>query len=136
MNVQALKTQLTLVMPILDANLAAAYKEYMAGDLSAGAYGYVRARHEQAHLVLASNDPNALAAYESCALLAIDLHSGINEMADKKHAIQHVEDWWQCYRDAGFTHIHKHFDSPTLPGPFPRRSLENGNTRDELTASA
>lgn len=115
MDIQILKTNLTNVLPILDANLAAAYKEYMGGDLAHGAYGYVRARHETALAVLSRDDIPADEAYKACASLAIDLRSGVKEVVDKAEAAEKVRAWWQCYRDAGFTEVGKFFEIPILP---------------------
>ena len=102
-------------MPVLDANLAAAHIEYMAGDIPAGAFHYVRTRHLTACAVLASDDLEAEDAYKACALLAIDLRTGIEELTgivkDK------VDAWWQCYRDAGFTDLHPFFFRSALRSP-------------------
>lgn len=115
MDIQPLKISLTNVMPILTANLAAAHAEYMAGDIAAGSYGYVRSRHETATAVLSRDDIPAEDAYKACALLAIDLRSGVKEISDQHEAQAQVEAWWQCYRDAGFTEVHDFFDAPMLP---------------------
>lgn len=87
----------------------------MDGDLAAGAFGYVRSRHESASAVLSRNDIKAEDAFKACALLAIDLRSGVKEAADQQEANSQVEAWWQCYRDAGFTEVNKFFDAPMLP---------------------
>lgn len=115
MDIQSLKTSLATVMPILNANLAAAHKEYMDGDITAGAFGYVRSRHESASAVLSRDDIKAEDAYKACALLAIDLRTGVKEVADKAAAEAQVEVWWQCYRNAGFTEVNKLFGAPMLP---------------------
>lgn len=116
MDIQSLKLNLTNVMPILDANLGAAYREYMAGDLPAGAYHYVLSRHKTALLVLSEGDLKPEAAYKACALLAIDLRAGLQESTQKtSNAEAQVEAWWQCYRDAGFTEVNSFFHAPMLP---------------------
>lgn len=115
MDIQSLKISLANVMPILDANLAAAHKEYMDGDIAAGAFGYVRSRHESACAVLTRDDIKPEDAYKACALLAIDLRTGVKEATDQPEAEAQVEAWWQCYRDAGFTDVNKFFDAPMLP---------------------
>lgn len=114
-DIQPLKTSLAEVMPILTSNLSAAYTEYMAGDIAAGAFGYVCGRHETACVVLQRDDIPAEKAYEACALLAIDLRSGIDEMDDKTAAQSKVDAWWQVYRDAGFTEVNSFFDAPMRP---------------------
>lgn len=115
MDIQALKNCLSGVMPILNNNLAEAYTEYMAGDIAAGAYGYVRSRHGTAAAVLASTEVPAEKAYQACALLAIDLRTGVASMADPIEAQAQVDTWWQCYREAGFTEVHPLFESPMQP---------------------
>lgn len=115
MDLQSLKVSLTNVMPILNANLAAAHAEYMAGDIAAGAYGYVRSRHETAAAVMSRDDIPAEDAYKACALLAIDLRTGVKDVPDQAEALAQVEAWWQCYRDAGFTEVNKLFKAPMLP---------------------
>lgn len=115
MNLQSLKTSLTNVLPILDANLALVYKEFMDGDIARGAFEYVRSRHEIAIMVIADENIPADVAYKSCAMLAIDLRCGVKEVANKEESEAQVQAWWQCYRDAGFTHEHKFLGSPILP---------------------
>lgn len=117
MDIQSLKLCLAGIMPILTANLAAAHKEYMAGDIPAGAFHYVRSRHEAACVVMSEDDLQPEAAFKSCALLAIDLRSGLKEAPDQSAAEAQVEAWWQCYRDAGFTEVNQFFNSPMLPSP-------------------
>lgn len=122
MDIESLKQNLTNVMPILDANLAASNREYMAGDIAKGAFHYVLTRHGSALTVLARNDLEVKAAFLSCAMLAIDLRTGLNEAAFEQPDAQaqahaHVDAWWQCYRDAGFTEVNKLFGTPMLPTP-------------------
>jgi hypothetical protein len=103
-------------MPILDVNLAAAHKEYMSGELPAGAFHYVRSRHETALVVLSKDDLKPEAAFKACALLAIDLRNGLRDMTDQSSsATAEVEAWWQCYRDAGFTEVNSFFNAPMMP---------------------
>lgn len=115
MDIQSLKLNLATVMPLLTANLAAAHKEYMEGTLAAGAFGYVRSRHETASAVLSRDDIKAEDAYKACALLVIDLRCGVDEAANQPEAQAQLESWWQCYRDAGFTAVHPIFNAPILP---------------------
>lgn len=115
MCIQSLKTSLTNVLPILDANLVAAHKEYVDGDIPRGAFEYVRSRHETALAVIARSDIQSDDAYKACALLAIDLRCGVKVVADEAEAKVQVEAWWQCYRDAGFTEVNMFFDSPIRP---------------------
>lgn len=114
--IEELKVAVTAVMPILNANLSAAYTEYMDGTLNAGAYGVVRTRHENACIVLADAVPvDTLRAYEICALLTLDLRTGVKEMIDKAEAASALNDWLAFYRSNGFTDDHKVFEFPTHP---------------------
>nr|WP_011923044.1 hypothetical protein [Pseudomonas fluorescens]CAM96268.1 hypothetical protein pQBR0236 [Pseudomonas fluorescens SBW25] len=113
MSIQSLKSNLIGIMPVLDANLAAAHSEYMAGDIPAGAFHYVRSRHLTACAVVSRDDLEAVDAYKACALLAIDLRTGIKELTESVK--DQVDAWWQCYRDAGFTELHPFFEAPMLP---------------------
>ena len=115
MDIKNLKAALTGVMPILDANLSLAHSEYMDASLAAGAYGVVCSRHETALAVLSRTDLQAEQAYKACAALAIDLSSGVRSMPDAVKAQEQVENWWQCYRAAGFTEVNKFFDIPIMP---------------------
>lgn len=116
MDIQSLRLHLTNVMPILNANLGAAHREYMAGELPAGAFHYVRSRHEAALEVLSRKDMKPEAAFKTCALLAIDLRSGLEDSIDQiPTALAQVEAWWQCYRDAGFSEVNPFFEAPMLP---------------------
>lgn len=111
-----LKAALSAVMPILNANLSAAYTEYMDGTISGGAYGVVRTRHENACIVLdGTMIIDALRAYEVCAMLTLDLRTGIKEMADQSQAKASFNEWVAFYRRSGFTEDHKVFDFPTHP---------------------
>ena len=76
MDIQTLKRNLANAMPILDANLAAAHREYMAGDIPAGAYHHVLSRHGTACEVLSRDDIAAEEAFKACALISIDLRRG------------------------------------------------------------
>lgn len=115
MNLQALKTNLAAVMPLLNANLEAAHAEYLAGDLAAGAYSYVCSRHSVAQSIVAKDDVPPEIAYQACALLAIDLRTGVKDAQDKADAQAKVDAWWECYREAGYTEINPFYDSPMLP---------------------
>ncbi|WP_274644154.1 hypothetical protein [Pseudomonas serbica] len=119
MDIHSLKLNLTNVMPILDANLGAAYREYMAGDLPKGAYSYVLSRHAMALSVLSKDELEPKVAYKSCALLAMDLRCGLQEPTMRTSGAEsQVEAWWQCYRDAGYTEVNSFFNAPMLPSPL------------------
>lgn len=119
MNFAVLKDHLRQVMPILDANLSAAYREYMDGKIPNGAYQHVLSRHGIAITVIGDDSIHPEVAYKGCALLAIDLRSGLDEMADKDTAKRLIDGWWQCYRDAGFNEIHALFKFPQQPKGTP-----------------
>ncbi|CAI9912151.1 hypothetical protein EFK68_03805 [Pseudomonas aeruginosa] len=116
MDIQTLKRNLANAMPILDANLAAAHREYMAGDIPAGAYHHVLSRHGTACEVLSRDDIAAEEAFKACALISIDLRRGTKDFAGGDTSV--VDAWWQCYRDAGFTADNPLYNTPMLPsGP-------------------
>lgn len=116
MDIQSLKVSLASVMPILDANLGAANREFKAGDIAAGAYRYVLSRHKTALDVLSRDDLEPEVAFKACALIACDLRDGLVEYTERNSdAPALVEAWWQCYRDAGFTEVNDFFDAPMLP---------------------
>lgn len=135
MDLAALNHHLRQVMPILDANLSAAYREYMDGKIPNGAYQHVLSRHGIALAVIGDDSIHPEAAYKGCALLAIDLRCGLEEMVDKDVAMRHIDGWWQCYRDAGFSEIHALFESPqqpegtpsTLPSPDEAKAALRGS---------
>jgi hypothetical protein len=116
MELQALKASLNRVLPILNANLSAAYNEYMDCTIAAGAYGYVRSRHETALAVISREDIDPEQAYKACAAVTMDISSGIALMDDATDAEEKLNDWWKCYREAGFTDIHPFFKIPVQPG--------------------
>lgn len=115
MDIANLRNHLEAVLPILSANLSQAHAEYIAGDLSAGAFEYVRSRHATALAVLAMPDVCPASAYKACAALAIDLSSGLKDVPNREEAQQRVNAWWDYYRKAGFTEISPHFQIPCLP---------------------
>jgi hypothetical protein len=118
MDLKPLQTHLSRVLPILDANLSAAYREYMDGKIPAGAYHYVLARHGDVLTVINDSTMPAEIAYRACAAVAIDLRSGIADLADKSAAQALADGWWQCYRDAGFIEINPYLNIPKHPEPM------------------
>jgi hypothetical protein len=114
-----LKKRIAAVMPLLDANLAAARTEWMAGILARGAFEYCSTRHLTAcHIVEAP--PETL--LEEPALLAgarlfIDLRSAMKDVpADRRAADEaKVEELRKFYAEQGFTAINPHFDIPMKP---------------------
>lgn len=113
MDIQSLKRNLISVMPVLNANLEAAHRDYMAGEIPAGAFHYVRTRHETACVVVSSEDMEAERAFKACALLAIDLRDGVKELSVSMTG--QVDAWWKCYQEAGFTEVNPFFNAPMLP---------------------
>lgn len=100
------------VLPILDSNMRNAYKEYMQGAIPAGAYSYVHDRHFLAHSIVNGQPLDADTAYKACALLAVDIRTGRADALENNQWQQAELQWWDCFRQAGFTAINKHFNCP------------------------
>ena len=118
MDITALQTEIRLIKPILDANMAAAHREYMAGDIPAGAFRYVTDRHNTALLIDERRDADmdAESAYRAAAPLTIDLKYGCEDAKDTAP----LNRWLSFFDDAGFTDRHPWFEIPLLP-PQPER---------------
>lgn len=82
MNLQALRRHLRPIGQLLDANLAAAYREYRAGALSNGAYRYVLVRHATCAAILAPDAKRAdlVALYDAAAPLILDASAAIRDI--------------------------------------------------------
>lgn len=112
LNIENLKVALKNVLPILDSNIKQAYQEYMDGKIAAGAYSYVHDRHFLAHSVINRQDLEPEIAYNACALLAIDIRSGLTDDPENVQWQEAEKAWWDCYRAAGFTEVNKIFQCP------------------------
>lgn len=112
LDLEKLKTALKEVLPILDSNVRQAYKEYMDGKIAAGAYSYVHDRHFLAHSVVNGPPLDPEVAYVACAPLAIDIRTGTRDHSDNIKWQEAELQWWNCFKEAGFTAIHKHFNFP------------------------
>jgi hypothetical protein len=110
-DIAALKALLVEVMPILDYNLNAAHEEHMSGQIAAGAFHYVLARHGNACTVIAKEDINPEAAFEACARITPDLRCGCRDLKKPEP----LEKWMAFFRAAGFTEDHPFFDFPMRP---------------------
>ena len=116
MDQSILKSALIEALPILDRNLAAASEQYRSGDLAAGAFRYVRSRHQTALAVINASDSSGDTSYRACASITIDLRSGVRQMPDVAVAKAVLERWLECFHKAGFTEMHPYLDVPVLPG--------------------
>lgn len=116
-----LKEHIAAVMPLLDANLAAAHKEYMAGSLAKGAFNYCSTRHlTAAHIVEANPaELNEEAALAAGARLFLDLRTALKDVPADRRAAEEakVENLREFFVKEGFTAINRHFDIPMRPAP-------------------
>lgn len=119
------QTLVNAVQPLLATNLAAAYKEWMAGDLPRGAYEHCLSRSTVA-AAIAGGEATAVSAgltgaMRAGALLFIDLKSAMREVAVGDQAIEQakVEALRVFYGDQGFTETHAWLGIPVLPEAKP-----------------
>jgi hypothetical protein len=115
MNLNILKERIKNVLPILDRNLQLAHAEYMACDISAGAYGTVLHRHALALQVIANDLFDDQEVLTLCAPLYIDIKSGVKDMPNPAAYTTVVNEWFSMYEAAGFTEKHVIFDFPVRP---------------------
>lgn len=115
MNLNILKERIKNVLPILDRNLQLAHDEYMAGDISAGAYGTVRHRHALALQVMANDLFDDQEILTLCAPLSIDIKTGVKDMQNPAAFTTVVNEWFSMYESAGFTEKHSFFGFPVRP---------------------
>ncbi len=113
MNIQALKSEIGKVMPLLVANRDAAYQEWMDGSLPRGAFEHVQSRIDTAHAVLVRDDIDPLASYRACAFVTIDIRSAVEDVKTSD-ASEALDAWIKCYRAAGFTGTNPIFNVPAL----------------------
>lgn len=114
MDVSALKSNLTAVMPLLQLNRDAAYAEWMDGSLARGAFEHIQSRLDTAHIVMGKEDVEAISAFKACSMLTIDIRSAVADV-NTEVARKSLDTWIQCFRDAGFTESHTIFGTPVLP---------------------
>lgn len=114
MRIEALQEEIKHAMPALDKNLSAAHDEYMCGELNAGAYNYILARHATA-LEWQDYNPksveDALTGFKACAPLSIDIYTGCCELGKPEI----LERWKAFYVENGFTETHQFFGYPIMP---------------------
>lgn len=114
-----LKEHIAAVMPLLDANMAVAYKEYMAGDLAKGAFNYVSTRHLAAGHIVEANpaELNEEAALAAGARLFLDLRSALKDVPADRRATEeaNVESLRTFFVEVGFTEVNRHFNIPMRP---------------------
>jgi hypothetical protein len=124
MDVSALKANLAAVIPLLHLNRDAAYAEWMDGSLARGAYEHVQSRFDTAHVVMGTEDIDAISAFKACSMLTIDIRSAVNDV-NTDLARQSLDAWINCYRDAGFTESHTVFRTPVLPANLILQEVHN-----------
>lgn len=116
MNTSNLVSALKSVMPILDKNFELAAAEFYKGELPNGALHYIQERHLLASAVIADVSKfDANKVWDACAMITIDLRSGVDEMPDPSAAKETLDAWWQSFRDAGYTEVNQFFDIPAAP---------------------
>jgi hypothetical protein len=117
--INELKTHVSAILPLLDANLGAANKEWMAGDISRGAYEYCLQRHAVALSIIGMDvsELNEDGAFKAGATLFIDLRSAIKDVPVEKRDSEQkkVDDFLSFYVDSGFTEEHALFKIPIRP---------------------
>jgi hypothetical protein len=116
-----LKQHIAAVMPLLDANLAAADKEWMAGTLAKGAFDYCSTRHLAAGHIVEANpaELNEEAALAAGARLFLDLRSALKDVPADRRAGEEakVEGLRKFFVEQGFTAVNSLFNIPMRPTP-------------------
>lgn len=106
-NLTQLQAHLSAVLPLLSANLSAAYTEWTNGDLPRGAYEYCRARHATALALIhaTSLDVPVDAAFAAGAPLFLDLRTALKDVPENERpsARAGVDALHALYRAQGFT---------------------------------
>ena len=115
MNIAELQDQLAKIMPLLDQNISETHKEYMSGNLPAGAWRYVLGRHNTALNILdvpeESADADTTKFYFTTATwLTIDLRYICKQNEDNAP----LERWLQFFVDNGFTETISVFNVPKM----------------------
>ena len=106
------------VLPVLTANIERMHLLSPSGDVSTRQFLDAQTRYSAALEVIRRNDIPAIRVFEICAPLAIDLRTGLQLVDNKAEAQVWVENWWNSYRDTGFTALDVEHEFPTLPGRF------------------
>jgi hypothetical protein len=122
--ITGLKEHIAAVMPLLDANMAAAYQEWMAGTLAKGAFDYCSTRHLTAGHIVEANpaELNEEAALAAGARLFIDLRSALKDVPADHLAVEEakVENLREFFVEQGFTETNQVFDIPMRPAQHAR----------------
>lgn len=117
--ITGLKEKIAAVMPLLDANLTAAYNEWMSGSLAKSAFEYCSTRHLAAGHIMEANPEELVeeAALAASARLFLDLRSALKDVPTERKAS--AEAMVQGLRDflitQGFTETNVFFDIPMRP---------------------
>lgn len=105
---------------VFDKNLNEAHREYMAGDIPAGAFRYVRDRHQTVQIIKRDGERFKDGGipitdddlFRAVAPLTIDLRDAIKSgHADPKC----VKIWWELFKEAGYTDSHRVYNIPMRP---------------------
>ena len=118
MNIKDLQEEVAKILPILDANLSAANKEWMAGEIARGAFEYCLSRHRIALTVIQEGwNLDILAAFAACAPLTMDIRSGLDQASSKEQAEEwskKLDNWWAFYQKNGFVEVNSFFNIPQV----------------------
>jgi hypothetical protein len=118
-NLIALQTRVAAVLPLLEANVGAAYREWMDGTLARGAYEYCLHRSAVASAIAGSplDELVVEAAFLAGAPLFIDLHSAMKDVPSERQPGEQakVDALHSLYIAQGFTEMHPHLKIPVLP---------------------
>ena len=112
---QPLRERVKSIMPILNANLSAAHDEWMSGKIARGAFEYCLSRHATALELLSGENFDIETAYRACAPLTIDIRSGLKDTNDNGKTEEVMAAWIECFRNAGFTEMHRLYNIPIRP---------------------
>jgi len=114
-----LQARVTDILPLLDANLKAAYNEWMNGKISRGAYEYCLSRHGSAISMIGRNpiELNEDIVFKIGATFFIDLRSAIKDVpaVEMERAQKKIDDLLSFYVKSGFTETNKFLEIPALP---------------------
>lgn len=106
-NLSKLQAHVTALMPVLNANLSAAYAEWMSGKIARGAYEYCLSRHATAAALTGPlpAEVTADAAFAAGAQLFLDLRTGLKDIpeAERAPAQTEIDAMLALYREQGFT---------------------------------
>ena len=114
-----LQALVTSVLPLLEANLCSAHREWMEGKIARGAYEYCLQRNSVAIAITGRSaaELDVEGAFQAGATLVIDLGGAVADLplGQRETAQAKVDELRSFFVEQGFTAVHPWLKIPVRP---------------------